>query len=113
MRKGNGYGPQTSAATIHFRRHTLSQYLRIQILSHLCQGKTLQVISLIIADPPAGTDYAARVRAVEENKRQLEELKKEKEAAAHDETFPGAVRVSVATGWFSQTFGWSMISVFP
>lgn len=65
--------------------------------THLYQGKTLQVISLIIADPPAGTDYAARVRAVEENKRQLEKLKREKEAAARGETLPGAVRVSVVT----------------
>lgn len=38
------------------------------------QGKTLQVISLILAQPPAGVDYIAKVRAVEANKRLKEQL---------------------------------------
>lgn len=38
------------------------------------QGKTLQVISLILAQPPAGTDYVAKARAVEANKRLKEQL---------------------------------------
>lgn len=46
------------------------------------QGKTLQVISLILAQPPAGTDYVKKVRAVEENKRLLEQLERGGTAAA-------------------------------
>lgn len=38
------------------------------------QGKTLQVISLMLAQPPAGTSYISKARAVEENKRLLEQL---------------------------------------
>ncbi|CAM9404773.1 unnamed protein product [Pylaiella littoralis] len=37
-------------------------------------GKTLQVIALMLAQPPAGADYIKKVRAVEENKRLLERL---------------------------------------
>lgn len=38
------------------------------------QGKTLQVISLILAQPPAGTDYVKKALAVEANKRLKEAL---------------------------------------
>lgn len=49
------------------------------------------MISLILAEPPAGTDYAARVRTLEENKRKLKKLKQGEEAVARGESLPEQV----------------------
>lgn len=61
-------------------------YLHTRCVCCAAQGKTLQLIALILARPPSGENYVAKVRAVEENKRNLERLQAAERAAERGET---------------------------
>lgn len=50
--------------------HLLLARSMCAVIAHR-KGKTLQVISLILARPPRGQTYVSKVHAVEENKRQV------------------------------------------
>ena len=52
------------------------------------KGKTLQVISLILARPPRGESYVAKVNAIESNKRQLKILEAQQQGSASAESLP-------------------------